>query len=819
MDINHILQQIDTYYEENRGEEAERFMRECIERAVAESEDGVLLQLLNELLGYYRETSQVENSYHVARQVIALAERMGLQGSLQYATTLLNVANAYRAGGKLTESLDCYRKVREIYNKTMDSKNLLVASLENNISLLYQEMGEYGKAKESLLRALDIVKAKNADFEVAVTYANMASTCLLLREPEEAYVYAGQAIETFEALGVTDFHYGAALSALGSYYYGKEEYQSAKSYFVKARDIMEQALGKNEYYHRLTENIAACDSAFNNETTKDEIVEQSHQKHGEQIADEEQGKHGLELCREYYETYGRPMIAEKFPAYESRIAVGLVGEGSDCFGFDDAISGDHDWGPDFCMWVTEETYQEIGADLQEAYEQLPKEFQGYQRTVSIQGKGRRGVMTISAFYGRLLQTFDKEETDSKRIDEGIFEWERIDWRQVSDAALSAAVNGEVFRDEEGIFSEIRRKLQKGYPENILYLKLAESAARFAQAGQYNYARMCRRKDCVTAQMMLADAVKEAMKLKHYLEGKYPPHDKWLHRSMEKLPGGENLSGLLQRLYLQDSMESFGMQSGNDVKAENWCNVVKTIEQIATLLVKELYEKNFISDIDPYLDAHTGELLCKAGLAVFSDEELAEKIAELEFEAFDKVENVGGRADCQNDWATFSIMRKSQYLTWNRTMLLQYYYDFQREYHRGHNLITEKYGRMMESTAPDEYERIKNQFPILSPEKKAIIEEIVRLQVEWMDAFAEKYPQLADNARSIHSEEDHLYNTSYETYLRGEISTYSDKMLELYGRYVVEYARQGKNLAVDIMTNNVHMYGYRDLDAAEKFLGL
>ena len=85
----------------------------------------------------------------------------------------------------------------------------------------------------------------------------------------------------------------------------------------------------------------------------------------------------------------------------------------------------------------------------------------------------------------------------------------------------------------------------------------------------------------------------------------------------------------------------------------------------------------------------------------------------------------------------------------------------------------------------------------------------------MEDFAKKYPALAENARSIHTGDDNIANTSYETYLRGEISTYSDKMLELYGRYVVEYAHNGKNLAFDIMTNSVHLYGYSDLDSAER----
>ena len=763
MDITAIQQRIDAYYEQNKGEEAEQYMLGCIKQAVEEGEDAVLLQLLNELLGYYREVSRVESSYAVAAQALSLAEKLGLQESLQYATTLLNVANAYRAGGRLEDSLSCYQRVQEIYLRHLEPEDMLMASLYNNISLLYQEMGKYGNAKEKLLNALNIVRKKKADFEVAVTYANLASTSLQLKESEAAFEYAQHAIAGFETLGVADFHYGAALSALGTYYYGQRKYEAAKDCFSKARDIMEQSLGQNEYYQRLTENLAECDRAM---TAGDK------------------GKKGLELCRAYYEAYGRPMIAERFPEYESRIAVGLVGAGSDCFGYDDALSRDHDWGPDFCMWVTKETYGEIGEALELAYRQLPEEFQGYRRTKSAQGAGRRGVMTISGFYKSLLQTAFFQE---------------LDWQQVSDAALAAAVNGEVFRDDEGIFTAVRRQLQQGYPERILYLKLAEAAARFAQTGQYNYGRMQRRGDKITARMMLADAAREAMKLRIYMEGIYPPHDKWLRRCVEELPGGRRIIELLNRL-----------TEGNGVEV---------MEELAELLVRELYERNLISDIDTYLGAHTEELLLKAGIAPHSNEELAEIIAKLEFEAFDKVRNVGGRADCQNDWPTFSIMRKSQYLTWNRTMLMQYYYDFKREYERGHNLIEEKYGRMMESTAPAEYKRIREHFPELSEEKKAIIEAVVAIQVGWMEEFAGQYPHLAENARSVRTTEDHLYNTSYETYLRGEISTYSDKMLELYGRFVVECAKGGRNLAYESMTNSAHLYGYSDLAAAERFLGL
>lgn len=793
MDINKLLQQVDAYYEQNRGSDAERLMQEGIALAVQEQDDESLLQLLNELLGYYRETSQVENSYRIARQAVAQAERMGLQGTIPYATTLLNVANAYRAGGRLQDSLSCYLTVREIYHEMLAPDNMLVASLENNVSLLYQEMGDFRRAKECLLKALSIVEAKQAEFEAAVTCANLAGTCMQLGEQEEAYSFAQKAIGGFEALGVSDAHYGAALSALATYYYQKKEYTSAAELFRKAMQIMEKNLGRNEYYYRLQENLSACEKECDSGCGQRQADGQSKGMYWRDNA-----VSGLELCRRYYETQVRPMLEEQFPDFTDKIAVGLVGEGSDCFGFDDAISRDHDWGPDICMWVTDETYGQIGEALQQAYEKLPCEFMGYRRTHSAMGQGRRGVMTISSFYRRLLQTSD---------------YEGIDWQQVSDASLAAAVNGEVFRDTEGIFSAFREKLQRGYPEQIRLLKIAESGARFSQTGQYNYFRMAKRGDWFTARMMLSDGIKEAMKLQHYIEGSYPPHDKWLYRSMQNASRGTKLAELLEKIWELPAQKTNGetLSAGADD--------MEVIEQAAAFLVNELYEENFISDSDTYLDAHTEELLKKSVLAAKSTAELVEQVAELEFEAFDKVKNVGGRASCQNDWATFSVMRKSQYLTWNRTMLLQYLYDFQTEYHKGHNLIEEKYGRMMESTAPEEYEQIKEHFPVISPEKKAIIEQIVQLQVAWMEEFAEKYPHLAENARSIRSTEDNLYNTSYETYLRGEISTYSDKMLELYGRYAVEYAKADKNLAFAIMENSVHLYGYSDLDAAERFLGM
>ncbi len=262
MNIEKVLGQVDALYEENKGAEAERLMQESIAAAVGEQDDESLLQLLNELLGYYRETSQKENAFRIAGQAIAQAERMGLKGTLPYATTLLNVANAFRAGGRLSESLALYQEVQRLYEELLAPDHMFMAGLQNNISLLYQEMGEYGKAKECQLEALQIARDKDAAYELGVTYANLAATCVQMGDTGEGYHYAREAVQVFQGMGVEDSHYGAALAALGACCYQEGRYQEAYGHYRLAMELVERGIGRNEAYYRLKEHVENCSIAL-----------------------------------------------------------------------------------------------------------------------------------------------------------------------------------------------------------------------------------------------------------------------------------------------------------------------------------------------------------------------------------------------------------------------------------------------------------------------------------------------------------------------------------------------------------------------------
>lgn len=746
MNVEGILTELDKAVSEGRGNEVEGLLTAGIKEAMDEGDGGALLQLLNELLGFYRETGRNEDAYQIASSILGICEQLGLEGSIPHATSLLNIANAYRAGGRLEESLSLYDRVEEIYTSVLPKDSMLMASFHNNKALLYEELGRPMDAIGQLNKALVIVEKENEPFEIAVTHANLANSYLGILNMDEAYKEAQIAKELFEEAGTRDSHYGAALYAMGIVLNDRGQSGKAKECLSLALSIMDETLGKNEFYYRIRDELEKCESAF---------------------------VKGLVLSQGYYNDIVAPMIHDKFSEWEDKIAVGLVGRGSDCLGYDDESSMDHDWGPGVLMWVTKETYDQIGQQLSEAYEALTKEYKGFKCAPVVSGHRRRGLWIIEDFYKDLLGKWPLTSDDMKTV---------------PDYALATAVNGMVYTDQEGQFSKIREKLKKGYPESLLYLKLCEASARFSQEAQYNYSRAARRGDAFTAQMMIYDGLKEALKIVLYLEGKYPPHDKWLYTAAMDTDTGR----LIKKSF--DSVDP---------------------DEVGRLLALRMYEAGYISDTDNFLDHHTEELLFKSGIVDLSIEELADRVTRLEFDAFDKVKNEGGRASCQDDFYTFEIMRKSQYLTWNKQMLVQYLYDFDHEYRLGHNLITEKYGRMMESTAPEEYEKIKDNFPIVSEEKKAIIEAIISIQVAHMEAFAEKYPRLGGRARSIHTNEDFIYNTSYETYLRGEISTYSDRMLELYGRYVVSMDQNGLSIAAEIMKNSVRLYGYPGLDEAEE----
>ncbi len=272
---------------------------------------------------------------------------------------------------------------------------------------------------------------------------------------------------------------------------------------------------------------------------------------------------GLEISRAYYEEYGLPMLREQFSEVIDRIAVGLVGEGSECLGFDDEISRDHDFDPGFCLWISEEDEKEFGFRLERAYSKLPREFMGLKRGyISPVGGNRRGVMTVEGFYRRHLGDSHTPETV-------------YSWLYTPTGSLLAASNGEVFADVSGAFTAVREKLRRGYPEDIRRKKLAAHVLFMAQSGQYNYARCVARGEVGAAQLATFEFVRHTISAIYLMNNAYEPFYKWAYRGLRELPVLGGIGDALQ--YLTET----------DNSTENAKLKASVIEDIASLVADEL----------------------------------------------------------------------------------------------------------------------------------------------------------------------------------------------------------------------------------------
>ncbi|NLT13280.1 MAG: DUF4037 domain-containing protein [Clostridiales bacterium] len=292
---------------------------------------------------------------------------------------------------------------------------------------------------------------------------------------------------------------------------------------------------------------------------------------------------GMELSRRYFFDVAEPPLRRAYPDLYERLAAGLVGNGSECFGYDDEISRDHDWGVDFFLWVPEGDRNAIPA-LREWKDRLfAANPPAFPRTRSQYGAGI-GVMTAGDFYKSLIGYPDGPD-------------EIQDWRRIPEENLAMAVNGGVFIDNGGFFSATRRKLLGYYPEDLRKKKLAARCMAIAQTGQYNLSRCYLRQDWVTFRSVLTRFSDNVISAAFLLNRIYRPYYKWAYRKMTELPILGTAVGVklneIARLCTLDTQSYKALQGD--------------VAEICALLAEELRRQQLAFTDDWFLTTHGEEI--------------------------------------------------------------------------------------------------------------------------------------------------------------------------------------------------------------------
>ena len=280
---------------------------------------------------------------------------------------------------------------------------------------------------------------------------------------------------------------------------------------------------------------------------------------------------GLELSRAFYEEHGRPMLETQFPELLSFLACGLFGSGSECFGYDDMVSQDHDFEPGFCIFLPgEDVVSRRDAFLLErAYAKLPRSFGGFARSLlSPVGGSRHGVLRIEEFFRRVIGVPDGN-------------LDLPQWLSLPEQSLAEATNGEVFFDHFGEVTYIRENLHY-YPEDIRRKRLAGYLLLMEQSGQYNYVRCLKHGEPAAAQLAAVEFVKSTLSVLFLLNCRYQPYYKWVFRALRELPEGSGYASSLEYL----------LSTGNsETQAEKKVGV---IEELSVYAASVLRTQNLIA---------------------------------------------------------------------------------------------------------------------------------------------------------------------------------------------------------------------------------
>ena len=313
---------------------------------------------------------------------------------------------------------------------------------------------------------------------------------------------------------------------------------------------------------------------------------------------------GLEISKSYYNEYGKQMIKDQFAEYENKIAVGLIGAGSECFSYDDNISTDHDFDPGFIIFIDDSIDDDVKFKMERAYAKLEREYMGYTRQVlSPVGGNRRGIKRVSDFM--------MEKTGTKDGKLSIY-----DWFNIPEQSLAEVTNGEIWQDNGKIISNIRISLST-FPEDIKLKKLAGEILTMAQSGQYNYSRCVAHNEFVAAKLSLYEFVNATIHATFLLNEVYMPFYKWKFRALRDLSWPVKIkmkselnyiNGIEDDSYIivpfEKKLENLLQVDDNSIMSDK---VIKDIELIAKIFIDRLNADNLSESSDTYLEKHAYEI--------------------------------------------------------------------------------------------------------------------------------------------------------------------------------------------------------------------
>ena len=529
MYLDELNRQREKYQTEGNILKEIKILREIL--AETEKQYGIesdeYIKALNELGGTLKYVGYYDEAENNLKKSLEIIKKKYGDNNLAYATTLLNLTEVYRFAQKFNLLEENYKKIVKIYQDNSADNSFSYAGLCNNFGLYYQNIGDMKSAYDLHLKSLDILKNYDSEeylLEYAVTLSNLFNPSYQLGMKKKAVEYLNKAIDIFEKnVGTEHPLYSASLNNIAIYYYNEGKLNRAIEFFKRAAEISKKTMGvDSDNYKNILSNIKFIKEELTKSRSNTKLKNTKNsfdEKNNITNSTDLKNIKGLELSKRYFYDIVLPEFEKTLFDIFPLCAFGLVGEGSECYGYDDELSKDHDFGPSVCIWLRKDDYLKYKDRINEALETLPKTYLGFQELKESEwGYNRRGLLNIEDFYFKFIASANSPQTIN-------------DWQKIPENALATVTNGEVFLDNLGEFTKIREQLLNYYPEAIRQNKIATRLMNISQHGQYNYVRCLRRNDLVAANQCLYLFVDEVIHLVFLLNRRYKIFYKWANRAL------------------------------------------------------------------------------------------------------------------------------------------------------------------------------------------------------------------------------------------------------------------------------------------------
>ncbi|MBS4177654.1 DUF4037 domain-containing protein [Lederbergia citrea] len=232
---------------------------------------------------------------------------------------------------------------------------------------------------------------------------------------------------------------------------------------------------------------------------------------------------GIELSRRFYYEIIEQVISSNFPKLQYTSA--LIGPGSEVLGFDTEMSTDHDWGPRLFLFLQKNDMNLVNDIYQVLQKNIPVQFYGY--TVDLK---QTVITSLEQFIKRSLAIDIHKDI------------QLIDWLTFPSQVLAEIVGGEVFCDDTGQLTKLRKQLNY-YPYDIWLFQMASIWNRIGQE-EHLVLRSGYMGDELGSSIIGSRIVRDIMNLCFLMERQYAPYPKWFGTAFKGLKCADELLPML-----------------------------------------------------------------------------------------------------------------------------------------------------------------------------------------------------------------------------------------------------------------------------------